>query len=302
LQQSLRHLATAYKNFFDSRKGKRKGVKIGLPKFKKKTNNQSAEFAKNAFSIAGEYVYLGKIGNIKPVWSRQLPSVPSSVTVIKDCAHRYFVSFVVDIESQQIEPKNLAVGIDLGLKTFAVLLEGEQVKSPNYSKLDRRLRKRQRQLARQQKDSNRSQKTRIRVAKLHNQIADKHQDFLHKLSTKIVSENQIIVWEDLNVSGLIKNPLLSRAISWQGWYLFLVFCEAKSDKFGRESRVISRWGPTSQLCSECGFKWGKLALSIRELICMNCGTHHDRDANAAKNIKKVGMGYRHDSLTGAESE
>ena len=298
----MRHLATAYKNFFDSRKGKRKGVKIGLPKFKKKTNNQSAEFAKNAFSIAGEYVYLAKIGNIKPVWSRQLPSVPSSVTVIKDCAHRYFVSFVVDIESQQIEAKNLAVGIDLGLKTFAVLLEGEQVKSPNYSRLDRRLRKRQRQLARQQKDSNRRQKTRIRVAKLHNQIADKRQDFLHKLSTKLVSENQVIVLEDLNVSGMIKNRLLSRAISLQGWYQFRVFCEAKSDKFGREFRVISRWEPTSQLCSECGFKWGKLALSIRELICMNCGTHHDRDANAAKNIKKVGMGYRHDSLTGAEEE
>ena len=103
---------------------------------------------KNAFSIAGQYVYLAKIGNIKPVWSRQLPSVPSSVTVIKDCTHRYFVSFVVDIESQQIEPKNLAVGIDLGLKTFAVLCSGEQVKSPNYTKLDRRLRKRQRQLAR----------------------------------------------------------------------------------------------------------------------------------------------------------
>ena len=266
-----------------------------MPKFKKKTNTQSAEFAKNAFSMAGEYVYLAKIGNIKPVWSRQLPSVPSSVTVIKDCAHRYFVSFVVDIQCQQIEPKNLAVGIDLGLKTFAVLSSGEQVKSPNYSRLDRRLRKRQRQLARQQKDSNRSQKTRLRVAKLHNKIADKRQDFLHKLSTKIVSENQVIVLEDLNVSGLRKNPLLSRAISSQGWYQFRVFCEAKSDKFGREFRVISRWEPTSQLCSECGFKWGKLALSIRELICMNCGTHHDRDANAAKNIKKVGMGYRHDS-------
>ncbi len=142
MQQSLRHLATAYKNFFDSRKGKRKGVKIGLPKFKKKTNNQFAEFAKNAFSIAGEYVYLAKIGNIKPVGSRQLPSLPSSVTVIKECVPRYSISFVVDIESQQIEPKNLVVGINLGLKTFAVLLEGQQVKSPNYSKLYRRLRKR----------------------------------------------------------------------------------------------------------------------------------------------------------------
>jgi putative transposase len=128
LQQSLRHLAAAYKNFFDSRKGKIKGVKIELPKFKKKTNHQFAEFAKNAFSIAGEYVYLAKIGNIKPVGSRQLPLLPSSVTVIKERVHRYSISFVVEIESQHIEPKNLGVGINLGLKTFAVLLEGQQVK------------------------------------------------------------------------------------------------------------------------------------------------------------------------------
>jgi putative transposase len=294
LQQSLRHLATAYKNFFDFRKGSRKGVSVGLPKFKKKTNNQSAEFAKNAFSIAGEGVYLAKIGNIKLVWSRVLPSVPSSVTVIKDCANRYFVSFVVDVEPFLIEPKNLAVGIDLGLKTFAVLSSGEQVKSPDYSKLDRRVRKMQRQLARQQKDSKRRYKTRNRIARLHNQIADKRQDFLHKLSTKIVSENQVIVLEDLNVSAMMKNRKLSRAISLQGWYQFRVFCEAKSDKFGREFRVINRWEPTSQICADCGYRWGKLDLSIRQIVCLNCGTNHDRDGNAAKNIVQVGMGYRHD--------
>ena len=295
LQQSLRHLATAYKNFFDSRKGNRRGAKIGSPKFKKKTNYLSAEFAKNAFYLTGEYVYLAKIGNIKPVWSRKLPSTPSSVTVIKDCANRYFLSFVVDIEPRSITPKNLAVGIDLGLKVFAFLSSGDSFKSPDYSKLDYRVRKLQRKLARQQKDSKRRNKTRIQIAKLHNRIADTRKDFLHKLSTKIVSENQVIVLEDLKVSSMIQNRKLSRAISLQGWYQFRAFCEAKSDKFGREFKVIDHWEPTSQICSDCGYRWGKLDLSVRQVVGLNCGANHNRDGNAAKNIEKVGMGYRHDS-------
>jgi putative transposase len=294
LQQSLRHLATAYKNFFDARKGKRKGPKVGTPKFKKKTNNQSAEFAKSGFSLKGDEVYLAKIGNVKPIWSRELPSEPSSVTVVKDCANRYFLSFVVEIYPVSVKPKNPSIGIDLGIKTFAALSDGTQVKSPDYSKSDCKIRKLQRKLSRQQKGSKRRNQTRIRIAKQHNKISDKRSDFLHKLSTKIVSENQTVVLEDLNVSVMVKNRKLARAISLQGWYEFRTLIEAKCDKYGRDFRVISRWEPTSQLCSECGFKWGKLALSIRELICINCGTHHDRDANAAKNIEQVGMGYRHD--------
>ncbi|NJM63965.1 MAG: IS200/IS605 family element transposase accessory protein TnpB, partial [Oscillatoriales cyanobacterium RU_3_3] len=129
----------------------------------------------------------------------------------------------------------------------------------------------------------------------HNQIADTRKDFLQKLSTKIVNENQVIVLEDLNVSGMLKNRKLSRAISQQGWYEFRVLCEAKSEKLSREFRVISRWEPTSQVCADCGFKWGKLDLSIRELICLNCGTHQDRDLNAARNINQVGIGHCHDS-------
>ncbi|MCW6039068.1 transposase, partial [Spirulina subsalsa FACHB-351] len=121
LQQSLRYLDVAYRNFFNALKGKRKGKKVGSPQFKKRSNNQSAEFTKAAFSLSGDSVYLAKIGNIKPVWSRELPSEPSSVTVIKDCANRYFLSFVVDIEPEQIEPINPSVGIDLGIKTLAVL-------------------------------------------------------------------------------------------------------------------------------------------------------------------------------------
>ncbi|WP_377481503.1 RNA-guided endonuclease InsQ/TnpB family protein [Microcoleus anatoxicus] len=172
--------------------------------------------------------------------------------------------------------------------------KNESAESPSYKKLDRKIRQLQKKLARQQKDSKRRNKTRTQIAKLHNQISDTRKDFLHKLSTKIVNENQVIVLEDLNVSGMLKNRKLSKAISQQGWYEFRALCEAKSEKFGKEFRVISRWEPTSQVCADCGFKWGKLDLSIRELICLNCGTHQDRDLNAARIIQKVGIGHSHD--------
>ena len=295
LQQSVADLGVAYKNFFDSLTGKRKGKKLGRPKFKKKTNQQSARFRIGGFSIKGDEVYLAKIGNVSPIWSRDLPSAPSSVTVIKDCANRYFISFVVEVEPVNIDAKNQSIGIDLGIKTFAVMSNGEKAQSPDYSKLDRKIRKLQKKLARQPKDSQRRNKTRIQIAKLHNEIADTRKDFLHKLSSKIVSENEVIVLEDLNVSGMVKNRKLARAISLQGWREFRTLCEAKSQKFGRTFHVISRWEPTSQICSECGYKWGKLDLKIRSVKCLNCGTEHDRDENAAKNINKVGIGHCHDS-------
>ena len=295
LQQSLKNLDTAYKNYFDSLKEKRKGKKLSAPKFKKRTNSQSATFVKSGFSITCESVYLAKIGDLNPIWSRELPSDPSSVTVIKDCADRYFLSFVVEVQPVQIDAKNQSIGIDLGIKTFAVMSNGTKAESPNYKKLDRKVRRLQKKLARQQKGSNRRNKTRLQIAKTHNQIADTRKDFLHKLSTKLVRENQTIVLEDLNVSGMVKNRKLSRAISLQGWREFRTLCEAKSEKYGRTFTVINRWEPTSQVCSDCGFKWGKLDLKIRSVKCLNCGTEHDRDENAAKNINKVGMGHRHDS-------
>jgi putative transposase len=295
LQQSVADLETAFKNFFNSCRGKRKGCKVGYPKFKKRTTQQSARLTRGGFSIKGEEVYLAKIGLVNPIWSRELPSIPSSVTIIKDCANRYFLSFVLEIEPPHIDAKNQSVGIDLGIKTFAVMSNGEKAESPSYKKLDRKIRQLQKQLARQQKDSKRRNRTRIKIAKTHNQIADLRQDFLHKLSTKVVSENQTIILEDLNVSGMVKNRKLSRAISQQGWYEFRALCQAKSDQFGREFRVISRWEPTSQVCSDCGFKWGKLDLSLRSVLCLNCGIEQDRDENAAKNINKVGIGHGHDS-------
>ena len=327
LQQSLRNLDVAYRNFFNSRNGKRKGGKMGIPKFKKKTNKQSAEFTKAAFSIGGKKVYLAKIGDVQPVWSRDLPNIPSSVTVIKDCANRYFLSFVVEIEPIYTEAKNQSIGIDLGIKTFAVMSNGEKAFSPDYSNTDRKIRKLQRKLARQQKDSKRRRLTRVRIAKLHNKTADTRKDFLHKLSTKIVSENQTIVLEDLNVAGMVKNRKLSRAISQQGWGEFRSLCEAKCEKFagqlvgsplvgspaqndqrgtrlaGRAFQVISRWAPTSQVCSSCGFRWGKIDLSVRSVVCLNCHTEHDRDENASKNIEMVGTGNWHDlKWTGSDSK
>ena len=308
LQQSLVNLDTAHKNFFNSRNGKRKGGKMGVPRFKKKTNQQSTEFTKAGFSVKNGEVYLAKIGQLKPVWSRELPSKPSSVTVIKDCAGRYFLSSVVEVKPNQTNAKNQSIGIDLGIKVFAYMSNGNKAENPSYKELDRKIRKLQRKLARkcaggklppgqlpcQPKDSKRRNLTRIQVAKLHNRIADMRKDFLHKLSTIVVSENKTIVLEDLNVSGMVKNRKLARAISQQGWREFRTLCEAKSEKFGRDFRTISRWEPTSQICSDCGFKWGKVDLSIRSILCLGCNAEHDRDENAAKDINMVGMGHCHD--------
>lgn len=295
LQQALRHLDKAYQNFFNSRNGKRKGKGVGLPRFKKKNNQQSAEFTKAAFSVKDGQVYLAKIGTIQPIWSRALPSEPSSVTVIKDSAGRYFVSFVVDVQPIETQAENQSLGIDLGLKVFATMSNGQKAYSPAYAKTDRKIRKLQRKLARQEKSSKRRNRTRLRIAKLHNTLADTRKDFLHKLSTQVVHANQTIVLEDLNVSGMVKNRKLSRAISLQGWRQFRMLCEAKAAKLNREFRVIDRWEPTSQVCSSCGFHWGKLDLSVRTVTCVNCLETHDRDENAAVRIEQVGMGHRHDS-------
>ncbi len=301
LQQAIRDLGVAFNNFFKSLKGERQGKSVSRPKFKKRHNRQTARFRQGGFSIKRNKVYLAKIGNLKVKWSRPLPSEPTSVTVIKDCAGRYFLSFVVEVEPETKSPLYPAIGIDLGIKTFATLSNGVKVNSPDYSKLDRKIRKAQRQLARRQKGSRRRERIRLRIAKLQAKIRDTRQNFLHKLSTKVIQDNQLIALEDLNVSGMVKNRKLSRAISQAGWREFRTMCEAKAQKFSRELQVISRWQPTSQYCADCGFKWGKLDLSVRELVCLNCGETIDRDSNAAKNIKNVGVGHTHDAKwTGSE--
>jgi putative transposase len=289
LQQSLIRLEQAYSSFFSSCNGKRKGKKVKPPKFKKLKKRQSAEFTRKNFQLKNTKIYLPKIGNITVIWSRELPSIPSSVTVIKDCADRYFVSFVVDFTPEQLPYNDNSVGIDLGIIDFATLSNGEKVKAPKpFLKRLKRLRKVQRNLSKRQKGSKRREKARKRVARLHAKISDTRNDFLHKLSTKIINENQVIVLEDLNVSGMIKNRRLSRAISDLGWRSFRTMLEAKSVMYGRDFRVIDRWTPTSQTCSCCGFKGGKKELNVREWTCLNCGITHDRDINASINIKVAG--------------
>ncbi len=291
LQQSLRDLEQAYSNFFNSCKGKRKGKKVKPPKFKKRKSKQSARFTDNGFKICpnSDYIYLSKIGDLKVIWSRELPAIPSSVTIIKDSADRYFVSFVVEFTPEQLPENNNSVGIDLGITDFATLSNGEKVKSPKPLKRQlKRLRKLQRNLSRKEKGSNRREVARKKLAKLHAKISDTRNDFLHKLSTKIINENQVIVLEDLNVSGMMKNRKLSRAISDLGWRSFRTMLEVQSVMYGRDFRVIDRWTPTSQTCSVCGFKGGKKELSVREWTCLNCGTHHDRDVNASVNILVAG--------------
>ena len=294
LQQSVADLGVAYKNFFDSLSGKRKGKRVGYPKFKKKHNQQSARFRKGGFSIKGNKVYLAKIGLLKTKWSRALPSEPSSVTLIKDRANRYFLSFVVDVEPEIIPAKNKSVGIDLGISIFAALSTSEKVFAPDYSKFERKIKRTKRILSRRKKGSKRREKTRNKLAKLTSKLARVRKDFLHKLSSRLIKENQIVSLEDLNVSGCLKNHKLARAISQQGWGMFRAMCEAKGNKYCRDIRIINRWQPTSQICADYGYKWGKLDLSIREITCLGCGKVQCRDSNASRLIDRIGLGHSHD--------
>ena len=292
LQQSLRDLDQAYQNFFKSCKGGRKGKKVRPPKFKKRKSKQSARFTNNGFKINQDSVYLPKIGDLDIVWSRLLPSEPSSLTVIKDRADRYFLSFVVEIIPEKLPDNGQSTGIDLGIIDFATFSNGEKVKAPKpLKKKLKRLNRLQRKFAKTTKGSKRREAARLKVAKLHAKISDTRKDFLHKLSTKVIRENQTIALEDLNVSGMVKNRKLSRAISDLGWRSFRTMLEAKAEKYGRDLRVIDQWEATSQKCSCCGQKGGKKELIVREWTCLFCNTTHDRDLNASQNILNVAVGH-----------
>lgn len=293
LQQSVADIGVAYKNFFA---GIKAGKKVGCPKFKKRSNQQSARFTRGGFSLKGEKVDLAKIGLLKTIWSRRLPSEPSSVTVIKDCANRYFLSFVVEVQPISIPASRESIGVDLGIKIFAALSTSEKVYAPCLNSLERKMRRMQKRLSRSTKGSKRKGVLRLKLAKIHAKIADKRKDFLHKLSTRLVRENKIVVLEDLKIRGLVKNRKLARVISQQGWSAFRTMCQSKAKQYeGREVVVIDRWQPTSQICSSCGYKWGKLDLSIRQVTCLGCGESHCRDINASKVIEQVGVGHIHDS-------
>lgn len=222
-------------------------------------------------------------------WSRELPSQPSSVTVIKDGAGRYFASFVVEIEPKLLPWTNKAIGIDLGITTFATLDDGTKIDAPKpLKRYLKKLARLQRRLSHCEKGSNRRKAAVLKVAKVHARIKDIRTDFLHKLSSGLIRENQSISLEDLNVSGMLRNHCLAKAISDLGWRQFRTLLAAKAERYGRDVAVISWWEPTSQTCSHCGHREGRKQLSIREWQCLNCGTRHDRDVNAAMNIKVAG--------------
>ena len=287
LQQSFRDLQTAWNNYFSSLSGKRKGQPVGKPKLKKKTSRQSIRFRKGGFSVHSESVKLAKIGHVPMVVSRPLPSQPSSVTIIKDTTGRYFASFVVEIPEELAPATDNSCGIDLGLTHFAILSTGEKIENPRWhKKMLRQIKKANRRLAKAKKDSHRRKKRKLRLAKLHAKVKDQRTDFLHKLTTRLVCENQALAVENLNVSGLVKNRKLSRAISDAGWAKFKTMLAAKCHKYGRDLTIVDRWFASSQVCSCCGKSGGKKELNVREWECLFCNAFHDRDINAATNLKQ----------------
>ena len=290
LQQSVRDLDQAFRNWWASLKGKRKGPKVRPPRFKKRRCAQSIRFMSHVFRTGEQTLTLSKIGIVPIEWSRDLPSAPSSVTVIRDASGRYFASFVVEVEPKPLPANGQAVGIDLGLASLAVTSAGEKIAPPKFLRSAlKRLRRLQRNLKHKQKGSNRLNVTRRKVAALHASIADKRLDFLHQLSTRIIRENQTVVLEDLNVSGMLKNKQLARSIADAGWRQFRTLLESKAEQYGRQLVVINRWLPTSQVCSTCGHRDGKKELSIRQWQCPSCEAAHDRDVNAAQNILAAGL-------------
>ncbi|WP_031102634.1 RNA-guided endonuclease InsQ/TnpB family protein [Streptomyces sp. NRRL S-146] len=296
LQQSLRDVEGAYKNFFASHKGERKGKRVGVPRFKsRKDTRQSIRFTANArwkITETGR-LSLPKIGDVRVKWSRVLPAVPSSVTVILDSAGRYFASFVIDTDSDtdrarwnEPEPGS-AVGIDLGLTHFAVLSDGRKICSPRFlRRAEKKLKKAQRELSRKQKGSKNRAKARSKVARAHAAVADARKEFHHQLSTQLIRENQAVAVEDLAVSGLART-WLAKSVHDAGWSQFVAMLQYKAQRYGRAFVKIGRFEPTSQVCSTCGHRDGPKPLHVREWTCPACGALHDRDHNAAINVKQA---------------
>jgi putative transposase len=286
LQQSLRHLQTAFTHFF--------GKRAKYPRFKsKKKSRKSAEYTTSGFRFRDGKLTLAKMKEpLDIVWSRPLPegAEPSTVTVSQDAAGRWFVSLLCEDPSVKPLPSNgNAVGIDVGLDHLLTVSTGEKVTNPRHERKDRaRLAKAQRELSRKAKGFANREKARRRVAKVHARIADRRRDLLHKLTTRLVRENQTLVIEDLTVRTMVKNHTLARAISDASWSEFRSMLEYKAGWYGREVIAVDRFFPSSKLCSACGTLAEKMPLSVREWTC-GCGTTHDRDVNAAKNLLAAGL-------------
>ncbi|MCX4615512.1 MULTISPECIES: RNA-guided endonuclease TnpB family protein [Streptomyces] len=287
LQQTLRHLQTAFTHFF--------GKRAKYPRFKsRKKSRRSAEYTSSAFRFRDGKLTLAKMTEpLAVVWSRPLPEgvSPSTVTVSQDAAGRWFVSLLCDDPGVKPLPANgNAVGIDAGLEHLLTLSTGEKITNPRHERRDRtRLAKAQRNLARKASgDGANRRKARLKVAKIHARIADRRRDTLHKITTRLVRENQTIVIEDLTVRNMVKNHRLARAISDAAWSDFRSMLEYKAQRYGREVIAVDRWFPSSKLCSACGTLQESMPLNVRTWTC-DCGTTHDRDVNAANNLLAAGL-------------
>ncbi|MFD7559752.1 MULTISPECIES: RNA-guided endonuclease InsQ/TnpB family protein [unclassified Streptomyces] len=286
LQQALRHLQTAFAAFW--------GKRSKYPRYKSKRKARaSAQYTRSAFRFKDGRVVLAKL--VEPldvVWSRPLPDgvEPTTITVSRDAAGRWFVSLLCEDRPAPMPAVATSVGVDAGLTALVTLSTGEKVTNPKHERKDRvRLSRAQRELSRKEKGSANWAKGRTRVAKVHARIADRRRDFLHKLTTRLVRENQTLVIEDLTVRTLVKNRKLSRAISDAAWNEMRSMLEYKTAWYGRELITVDRWFPSSKLCSACGALADAMPLSIREWTCGNCGAFHDRDVNAAENLLAAGL-------------
>lgn len=302
LVQALADLHTAYRNFFASVTGKRKGSKVAAPRYRsRKDNRHTIRLTRNGFSIRPNgCLYVAKIGEIPIRWSREMPSDPSSVTVVKDAAGRYFASFVVQTDPSEVLPETAGeVGIDLGLTHFAVLSDGRKASSPKFlRRAERKLRKAQQALSRKAKGSNNRKKAATRVARLHARVADARRDHHHKLSTTLIRENQAVYVESLSVKGLARTRL-AKSVHDSGWAQFVSMLEYKAARYGRTFGKVDRWLPSSQTCHVCFVIDGPKPLHVREWTCGACQTTHDRDVNAARIVLAAGRAESQNACGGS---
>ena len=285
LQQGLQHLQQAYASFW--------GKHARYPKFKsRKRSKASATFTASGFRYRGGRLTLAKMSAPMDIrWSRPLPegTKPSTVTVSRDAAGRWHVSLLCECPVESLPESGQTVGIDAGIVSLLTLSTGEKVTNPRHERRDRqRLAKAQWNLARKAQGSANRQKARVKVARVHARIADRRRDHLHKLSTRIIRESQAVIIEDLAVRNMVRNHSLARAISDASWAEFRRMLEYKADWYGRTIVAVDRFYPSSKTCSACGAITARMPLSVRQWTC-GCGAVHDRDVNAALNIRAAGL-------------
>jgi putative transposase len=295
LVQACQDARRAYRNWFDSMSGKRKGRKVGHPRFRsRKDQRQAIRLTRNGFGVTAKGVRIAKVGNVRLEWSRDLPSVPSSVTVIREADGRYYASFVVEVQVTPLPVSTNDVGVDLGLTSLAVLSTGEIIENPRHLRRKARaLARSQKSLARKRKGSNNRKRAVTRVAVLHRKVRETRLDGHHKLALRLIRDNQAVYVEDLAVSGLARTRL-AKSVHDAGWATLVRLLEEKAERYHRQVVKVGRWFPSSQLCSQCGLGSGRKSLQVREWTCSGCGVTHDRDRNAALNVliegRKVAAG------------